>query len=408
MHRYDGTVAAAPGTASKRVGQSGRGRETQGALRQRDVRPLDAGRVLALQRAVGNTGVAGLVAGSPSMGRRQRSPAVQRTNGTATSAPAASRPAAPLPEALVDLITSLTITSELARYQQVPVEITGTPTAPTGSTAPASPITIRVLVSATYFINTPRSRAHFRRARQQAHFNQIVRAARAQSSITSGGGARLSAGATVRFGKATPDDVRVFLQAAVDRGEIQRYARRTGALGRGQDLVDLGPTRLRDLVQGFARHVGVGVDCSGFMVHAAAEARRNVRALAGGLNALLGIVGSGRQFEVPAEPSTRVRGAAGFTSGPRVTSPTHLRPGDAWVVSGGGHIRMISAVRRVEVRPGVSTVEFDTAESSGTSTSTTPGPVAKTWRTASLTALEPISPVGGATGNRRGTFHRIP
>jgi hypothetical protein len=172
-------------------------------------------------------------------------------------------------------------------------------------------------------------------------------------------------------------------------------------------LVDLDPVRLERLVQDFALDVGVGVDCSGFMIHAGAEARRNVRTVAGWMNAFSDLFGLGSSYEVPAEPRTHDRGAADFRSGTRVTIPTDLHPGDAWVVSGGGHIRMITAVRHVETGTGVEVIEFDTAESSGTSTSTLPGPVAKTWRTTSLTALNPITPVGGARGNRVGTFHRV-
>lgn len=358
-----------------------------------------------LQREAGNRAVAEWV---------RRSIPVQRDNGAASTTAAA--PATPLPDELVDEIVSRTIIAELAKYQAVPIEISGVPTArsaasPAGTEPgpPPPPVTIRINVSATYFINTPTARAHFRQARQDAHFSQIVRSLRGRmSTITNRKGDPLSAGNRIRFGKGTPDDVRAFLQAAVDLGKLTRYARRQGALRRGGVLVDLDPARLERLVQEFALDVGVGVDCSGFMIHAGAEARRNVRTVAGWMNSLSELIGLGARYEVPAEPRTHDRGAADFRSGPRVATPIDLRPGDAWVVSGGGHIRMISAVRRVEIGPGVETLEFDTAESSGTSTSTSPGPVAKTWRTASLARFGRIAPVGGARGNRVGTFHRVP
>jgi hypothetical protein len=110
---------------------------------------------------------------------------------------------------------------------------------------------------------------------------------------------------------------------------------------------------------------------------------------------------------VPPQISAEERNAASFHREPRVTRPVDLRPGDVWVVQGGGHIRMISAVRQISLTPGSQTIEFDTAESAGSSTSSTPGPVARTWHTHNMTVFFPITKVGHTARPRGGTFHRI-
>jgi hypothetical protein len=99
------------------------------------------------------------------------------------------------------------------------------------------------------------------------------------------------------------------------------------------------------------------------------------------------------------------RRAKSFKGGPAVTAPTELRPGDAWVVRDGKHIRIVIAVREAANAKGEDCIEFDTAESAGDSTKSIPGPVTQTWRTHSR---ERINPVTDDKGKRQpGSFHRI-
>ncbi|MCK5013000.1 MAG: hypothetical protein KAS66_04205 [Candidatus Omnitrophica bacterium] len=215
------------------------------------------------------------------------------------------------------------------------------------------------------------------------------------------------AGRAVELGKATPEDVKKFVEEALSQGIIRRYAIRIGQLRRGQQLTDLGQRRLPTLIQRWVRHVGIGVDCSGFVLRAAIRAReavRTVASIAGIPAAIFGLP------TVPLPPgiSHRERAAASFRRGPRVRRPTDLRPGDTWVVSGGSHIRIVSTVQRITLPNGTVVIEFTTAESSGGSRQPLPGSVARTWRTRSLRTFNPITRVGHARGARGGTFHRIP
>jgi hypothetical protein len=153
--------------------------------------------------------------------------------------------------------------------------------------------------------------------------------------------------------------------------------------------------------------VGVGVDCSGFVLQAAIRAREAERAAISLRNVLGGLFGLPPQ-PLPPERSHRMRKAVSFRRGPRVRRPTDLRPGDAWVVRGGGHVRIVTAVRERTLPGGRAVIEFDTAESSGDWRQPLPGPVARTWRTRSRRRFHSIRSVGHTARPRGGTFHRIP
>jgi hypothetical protein len=342
---------------------------------------------------------------------------VQRQAGNVSviqrqAAPQAAAPVVPLPQDLVDDIVRTRILHELNRFQNIPIDVTGqVPMAiGFGMTVPV-PVTIRVHVQAAYFINTQRARAHYRNRRRLADFQAIKRAIRQSGEISlieSSAGGRLFAGRAVEVGKGTPEDIKTFIDEALRQGVILRYAIRRGVLNRGQQLIDLGRGPLQNLIQQWIRHVGIGVDCSGFALQAAIRAREDVRAAAEFFNQMAAILGLPGRFQVPPEVAHRIRNARSFTGGPRVGAPTDLRPGDAWVVSGGRHIRIVTDVREITNPDGSQLIEFDTAESSGGSTQPLPGPVARTWRTHSRATFDPITRVGGGGGNVVGSFHRIP
>jgi hypothetical protein len=306
-----------------------------------------------------------------------------------------------LTQAVVDRIVSSIILSELDKFQNILIDVIGSVPLPQGQQGPPAPISIRVHVQAAYFINTATARAHYRQARRAAHFAAIIRALRRRRevSLIEGGRGPRSVGRAVELGKATPEDIKKFVEEALSQGIILRYAIRIRQLRQGQQLTDLGQRRLQTLIQRWVRHVGIGIDCSGFVQVAAIRAREAVRttALAAGF---LGFP------TVPLLPEVSHRERDILRRGPRVRRPTDLRPGDAWFV--GGHMRIVSTVRRITLPNGRIVIEFTTAESSGGSRQPLPGPVARTWRTRSLRAFNPITRVGHRRGAIGGTFHRIP
>jgi hypothetical protein len=261
-----------------------------------------------------------------------------------------------------------------------------------------------VHVQAAYFINTETAREHYEDRRQEADFRAIVRALRQEGhwSLIEVAGGRRSSGRAVEVGKASPEDIKLFVEEALNRGSVQAYAEEEGVLTEGQQLTELEEDAIQTVIQNWIRHVGIGVDCSGFVLQAAIGAREALRHEE---------ARAGRpEEELPGEISHRERSAASFRSEPEVETPAELRPGDAWVVSGGGHIRIVSAVREVPLESGGSTIEFETAESSGGSTQPSPGPVGRTWRTSSTEVFSPISArsTGAEGANVVGSFHRLP
>jgi len=175
-------------------------------------------------------------------------------------------------------------------------------------------------------------------------------------------------------------------------GVIERYARHQRRLSNGQQLTGLPPALLAAVIQDWIADTGVGVDCSGFVLQAAIRARDAVRRESGR-----------RGVPAPPEVDHKERYAVAFCEGPAVRSAGELRPGDAWVL-GTEHVRIVSSVLRVGGQ-----LQFSSAESSGTSTSPTPGLVSRTWLTRDLERLHPIALAAGpATAASGGSFHRIP
>lgn len=330
----------------------------------------------------------------------------QSTSGTARQGMSV-----PLPDSVVDQVVQETIIKELNRYRNILVKITGSTGVSSPGAALPAPVTKTVTVQATYFINS--NRATYGSRRRANDFNRIVDVLRDRgevSEIQTTKGGQLSSGRTVELGKATPDDIRVFIQEAVDQGIIRQYAITQGILKKGQQLVGLSQNQLQNLIQDWVDYTGVGVDCSGFVLYASIRARERVRETAQASNWLLELFNLPMQFDVPPELKHEIRSARSYSGGPQITVPTDLRPGDAWVVRGvrgGDHIRIVTRVEEVTLSGGGRAIEFDTAESS--SAGTRPGPVDKTWRTASLTNFNPIVflSTGLPRGSTSGTFHRI-
>jgi hypothetical protein len=333
---------------------------------------------------------------------------VQRQPAQTTSATAPAP--VHVPQSLLDEVVSASIAATLRSFQQIPVTVTEHIPLPAGQVGPPTPMTKTVHVSAGYFINKSAARKHYAGHRRAAHFGAIIRELRhrgAVSTILGSSGGQLHAGRTVQVGKGTPEDIKFFIEEAVRQGTIRRFAIGAGTINRGQHLVDLPEGQLQALIQRWIYHVGVGVDCSGFVLQAAIRAREAERLVIAAYNALGSLSGMAPQ-PLPPEHSHQIRSASSYRRGPRVRHPSDLRPGDAWVVSGGGHIRIVLAVREVSPPTGPQAIEFDTAESSGRSTRPHPGPTGQTWRTRSRSTFDPIRRVRGQGGATRGSFHRIP
>jgi hypothetical protein len=364
-----------------------------------------------LQQSVGNTRLNRMIApaqqNQPAAGRAS---VVQRQPAPGAAAAPAPAPAADPIQSVLDQVAGASVAETLRRFQDISIDVTDWVPLPPGQVGPPTPVTKTVHVAAGYFINTATAQAHYADERRTANFRAIVRELRrrgAVSTIRSSSGRELSAGVAVEVGKGTPEDIKLFVEEAIGQGAVRRYAIAQGAIGGGQRLTDLALEPLQALLQRWIYHVGVGVDCSGFVLQAAIRAREAERDAIGMLNLVGGMFGMA-PVPLPPERSRTIRNAASFARGPRVRTPADLRPGDAWVVTGGGHIRIVSAVREVTLEDGTVTIEFDTAESSGGSTQPEPGPVARTWRTRSRARFHPIKDVDGRAKSRDGTFHRIP
>jgi hypothetical protein len=299
----------------------------------------------------------------------------------------------------IDAIVSESIQQTLSGYQNIPVRVEGTLPLAEGDSGPPAQVTMGTTVKAAYYINTQTARDRYGPRRGRS-FNRVIRAMRDQLSMIQGSTGERTAGQAVKFGKATPAEAGRFVNEAIAQGVVQRYAVREGVLQRGHQLVELSLTDFQSVVQDWVHHVGVGVDCSGFLMTATIRAREKVRAA----QTAAGVA----EDQLPAELSHRERNARSYRREPEVASPADLRVGDAWVVRNGRHIRLVTAVRRGASGSGGATVEFDTAESSGSSTQSTVGPTSATWRTASESTFLPVREVGGAGRTQRGSFHRIP
>jgi hypothetical protein len=365
-----------------------------------------------LQQSVGNTRLNRMLDPAPQEqpSSAARATVVQRQPDHGPAPAAAPAPAADPLQSVLDQIVSASVADTLRRFQDIPIEVTEWIPLPAGQIGPPTPVTKTVHVAAGYFINTATARAHYADERRAANFRAIVRELRrrgAVSTIRGSGGGELSSGQAVEVGKGTPEDIKLFIEEAISQGAVRRYAIAQGAIGGGQWLTDLAVESLQALLQRWIYHVGVGVDCSGFVLQAAIRAREAERAAIELFNRVGSAFGL-PPMPLPPERSRAIRNAASFRRGPRVPTPADLRPGDAWIVTGGGHIRIVSAVREVTLEDGTVTIEFDTAESAGGSTQPEPGPVARTWRTRSRERFHEIKPMDPGAKSRGGTFHRIP
>jgi hypothetical protein len=319
-----------------------------------------------------------------------------------------------LPFSLVDSIVSHAIISELQRFQRIPIAVANWHTTQIGGVAVPYPKIYFVHVKAAYFINAATARAHFGEKDRRGHrdFRRVMKALKKQgqkSDMPNYKGKPRSVARTVKVGKGTPDDLRTFIQTAVSSGAVRNFARRKKKLAKGQKLTDLSQADAQQVIQEWVYHHGIGIDCSGFVLQAALRAREKVRETAEGVNKWMG----GTLFRIPPAIKPTERGAASFKSrrhrGAKVTKPTGLHPGDAWVVGGGAHIRIVTDVRTVKRKDGSDTIEFDTAESTGGSRKVTVGPAEKTWRTASKERFGTIVLVKGPKGgSAKGPFYRIP
>jgi hypothetical protein len=365
-------AAQAPaGGAAQRAGAAG---EMQGMLGNRRVGEI-------LQRGLSH----------PYIQRQRRGGRRPRRRRETAPEPPPQLELTPQDERRTDMIRQ-----ELERFRRIPIDVHGTESLPAGRAGPSNPVAVRVYVRAAYYISDGPMPGRFADARRQAHFDDIVAELRQSgefSLLTGGHGRRRSPGQAVELGKSTPDDIRAFVEAALRRGIIHRFAVQRGDLDRSQQLTDLPPIDLQAVIQEWIFHTGVGVDCSGFVQQTAIRVREMERA----------------QGETAVPPPIRAqdRGAAQFAREPEVDHPYQLRPGDVWVMAGGGHIRMVSAVRQITTDAGEPAIEFETAESTGGARNARIGPVGRTWRTRSLRAFFPMPRASDGARPRGGSFHRI-
>jgi hypothetical protein len=256
------------------------------------------------------------------------------------------------------------IERELSRYQQISINVRRYgPSLPGVDVLSVQEVTVR----AAYYINT--GREDYAPARRSLGFNTVVDELNRTGghSVLLGRNAEtgelepLPRGRAVDLGKATPEDIRLFVEEALRLGVIRRFAIQLRVIrpGQTQDLVDLDRNVLQGVIQDWIYSTGVGVDCSGFVQLTTIQLR--------------GETGSQLSNEIPASQLH----AARFASYPEAT-PYDLRPGDAWVVANGDHIRMISAILRRDFDAQI--LEFRTAESSGGRDDPRPGQISRTWQ----------------------------
>jgi len=289
-------------------------------------------------------------------------------------------------EALIDAITSESIKLDLEAFNNIKVDV------PTGDKS------VSITVRAAYFIHTDAGEENVRQARKKSKFSSIKKTLQENSNISlmkTGKGKEMHSGFAVEYGKATPDDLRLFIQEAINSGAIERYAKSKKKLSSGKTLGDLDANTLQEVTQQWIYDNGVGVDCSGFVVQTQVNAREKVRAEM----ASLGV----SESDMPGEITSNVRNAKSFKKEASVSKPSELRPGDAWVTTSGGHIRILTDVKQVRrgdkdiIEFKTAESSFKTAESSGGAESREKGQIAKTRRTAGLDDW----------GRIKGSFHRL-
>lgn len=320
-------------------------------------------------------------------------------SGSAKSSGTSETQGRSLPANWVDKTVREVIESELEAYRNIPVTVGDT----------------MVTVAATYFINEKPLESALKRARSASNFEKIRSALSEEVSlIKTAVGSEVGPGLQVELGKATPEDLKRFIQQAIEDGRVETWAKSTGKLGKGKSLTTLKQSRLQNVIQEWVHDAGVGVDCSGLVVDALVKAQTALRTGAKSINKVMDTFGVERRYEVPSKTSRKTRPASGFTSEPQVPTPSDLRPGDVWVVRGQEHIRIVQQTKPVEEGH----VKFWTAES--TTAGKVTGPAEKVWQTTSVkdskkVKVDPFKDVEnvkvrgleGAKGSTKGSFHRV-
>jgi len=300
------------------------------------------------------------------------------------------------------------IADQLEKYNNIPVFIKETvpidggvnDQGANGVEQPAmKTISKMVKVRAIYFINRKKAKAKVKDARKEAGFNQIADEIDGHLSELMGGNPKkgffkLGSGRAVELGKATPEDIVLFISQAVTRGEIKRYGVRKGKLKADDQLVTLGDGALAELIQDWMYATGVGVDCSGFISIALVRAREEV------LDQMreAGVA----EEDLPKEMHRLQRPQ--LDKQKQVTDPKDIRPGDVWVTNNKTHVRVVMSVSEGVDETGTPFIEFITAESTTTGAT---GPAEKHWRTKSTKKIGPITNTAGEDGTKDGNLYRV-
>jgi hypothetical protein len=254
-------------------------------------------------------------------------------------------------------------------------------------------VTRQVTVHAVYFINKKTVDAEIGAAREQSGFADIAdKLADRLSELNGSDDARMAAGRAVEIGKATPEDVKLFVDQAIAEGAVRQYALGRGMLDEGSVLVGLAEDTLQQVIQGWIDDTRVGVDCSGLANIILVRAREAVRAemIAAGVPAEM----------IPPELKRRQYAA----DGKPVNKPTAMRPGDIWITNEGKHVRLVMELREATDRRGRPVIEFKTAESA---TKDGLGPTDKTWQTESMAAIQVVRELSGRGSPKDGGFYRV-
>lgn len=250
-------------------------------------------------------------------------------------------------------------------------------------------VTKKLKVRAVYYINPGND--EIKADREAAGFKNISKALGDQLSELNGKNGRLSAGRAVTYGKASPEDLGLFIDKALAQGSVHKYGRQEGKLGEGDLLVDMDDGALQGLIQDWMYAVRAGVDCTGLANIALIRAREEVR----DRMREAGVP----EEELPRELARRQRPA----KGKEVKKASDLRPGDIWVTNNGAHVRLVMEVGEGTNPKGKAVIVFSTAESA---TGDALGPTDKRWRTRSLSKIQKIRNIEGG-GTRDGNFYRV-
>jgi hypothetical protein len=231
-----------------------------GSMMQRQVGNARVGRTLGAsvqtKLTVGSPGdvqeqeadqVAGEVGKTSSATTIQRQPA--DGSAKATSAPTPSSDLALTPH---DEIITASLLQTLERFKNIPIFV-GFKPLPPDLIGPPEPVIVNV--HAQYY-NNKSSAAREGIRNQNEAFPKIKKRLKdlGVMSVLKGGEKHLLAGRAVEVGKASPEDIKAFVETAISEGIIENYARSHEAhrkLRKGQKLVDLPRDDLQKLIQGW-------------------------------------------------------------------------------------------------------------------------------------------------------------